>query len=58
MTKITQQKAKGPLVGAYENLVSYIGNLIPGVKEGAKVGMGVMKDAQDQGAYRYSLFSK
>ena len=58
MAKITQQKAKGPLVGAYENLVSYIGNLIPGAKEGAKVGIDVMKDAQDQGAYRYSLFSK
>ena len=58
MAKFTQQKAKGPLVGAYENLVSYIGNLIPGAKEGAKVGIDVMKDAQDQGAYRYSLFSK
>jgi len=27
-------------------------------KEGAKVGIDVMKDAQDQGPYRYSLFSK
>jgi len=32
MAKITQQKAKGPITGAYENLISYIGNLIPGVK--------------------------